>query len=293
MSFNSSTYINFVSAASAAQERLFLQYLGHRSDFDIIIIGSGIGGGVLADDLAERLGKQKRILVLEAGSFLYPTHVYNVCRFPNASLAKHFGCGTFWQSGNGAMPNDNNGASRVDIKFSFSNCLDNTNEVLAAPPFGYVPQVNFRNLKWMDHLAQSRFPAVAGWQKSYDDIFAVLNQVTYQIFSQFQQDGHEARPLNESWYGMDGKGFGWGTVHHAAGSLRMPHRPRYNGPIESQSVVDEDLRVVGTPHLYVCDMSVMPFSSAANPVRTLALALRLSIILDSEFHEAAVVRYSK
>ena len=82
MSFNSSTYVNFVSENSAAQERLFLQYLGYRSDFDIIIIGSGIGGGVLADDLAERLGKQKRILVLEAGSFLYPTHVYNVCRFP-------------------------------------------------------------------------------------------------------------------------------------------------------------------------------------------------------------------
>jgi choline dehydrogenase-like flavoprotein len=35
--------------------------------------------------------------------------------------------------------------------------------------------------------------------------------------------------------------------------------------------------VVGAPNLYVCDMSVMPFSSAANPVRTLAaLALRLS-----------------
>ena len=29
--------------------------------------------------------------------------------------------------------------------------------------------------------------------------------------------------------------------------------------------------------LYVCDMSVMPFSSAANPVRTLAaLAIRLA-----------------
>ena len=88
----------------------------------------------------------------------------------------------------------------------------------------------------MDHLAHSRFPAVAGWQKSYGDIFAVLNQVTYQIFSQCQKDGQEARPLNERWYGMDGKGFGWGTVHHAAGSLRMPHRTRYDGPIESESV---------------------------------------------------------
>jgi choline dehydrogenase-like flavoprotein len=45
----------------------------------------------------------------------------------------------------------------------------------------------------------------------------------------------------------------------------------------SDAVVDEDLRVVGTQRLYACDMSVLPFSSAANPVRTLvALALRLS-----------------
>lgn len=32
---------------------------------------------MLADDLADRLGRQKRILLLEAGSFIYPTHVYN------------------------------------------------------------------------------------------------------------------------------------------------------------------------------------------------------------------------
>jgi hypothetical protein len=71
MTFTPSTYSNFVSASTKSQERLFLQYLGPRDDFDIIIIGSGIGGGVLADDLADRLGKHKRILVLEAGSFIY------------------------------------------------------------------------------------------------------------------------------------------------------------------------------------------------------------------------------
>lgn len=75
-------------------------HLGTRNDFDVIIIGSGFGGGVLADDLVERVGKQKRILVLEAGSYLYPTHVYNLCRFANASIAKHFACKTFSQSGN-------------------------------------------------------------------------------------------------------------------------------------------------------------------------------------------------
>jgi hypothetical protein len=41
--------------------------------------------------------------------------------------------------------------------------------------------------------------------------------------------------------------------------------------------VDENLIVVGTHRLYVCDMSVLPPSTAANSVRTLtALALRLS-----------------
>jgi hypothetical protein len=561
MSFNSSTYANFVSTSGAAQERLFLQYSGNRNDFDIIIIGSGIGGGVLADDLADRLGKHKRILVLEAGSFIYPTHVYNICRFPNSTIAKHFGCKTFWQQGNAGtqyyigeepqlnfggrsifwsgliptiqeweldffptqvrqdltsgllaqagekmnesrsmgataqaivsklrqsalvqdfsiqetpralhqpylssegvpkdqyfteptgvfntaellinqvgltpgvssgggpglqlllnhfvedvknapgnrfelitrntlnnqirtfnvgivilaggsiespkllrrssslfhslpasvqsltgkgltdhpttneittfvtnignviiprnshakivfysrgrrddqnqirypfnvemninheywhlrendptapqVPIEHGGASRIDIKFSFGNCLDDDNEIMTPSPFQYVPEIRFWNQMRIDHLANSRFPALAGWHKSDDEIFAVLNQVTYQIFSQFQHNGHEARPIvengEESWFNKNGKGFGYGTVHHAAGSLRMPFRTSYDSAFKEESVVDEDLRVVGTQNLYVCDMSVMPFSTAANPVRTLvALAHRLS-----------------
>jgi hypothetical protein len=554
MTFTPSTYINFVSEDTTARERLFLQYMGWRDDFDIVIIGSGIGGGVLADDLADRLGSQKRILVLEAGSFIYPTHVYNICRFPNSSLAKHFGCDTFWQTGNSGTQNyigekpqlnfggrsifwsgliptvqgweldyfpprvrqdlaggllnragetmnesrsmgataqaivarlrqsslaadfsiqetpralhqpyleadgtpkdqffteptgvfntaellvnqlgltpgvshgdgpglqllmnhfvedvQNHGdhfelvarntrtgqarifkagtvvlaagsiespkllcrssmypwlpqavkdlmgrgltdhpttneittfvtsignvplgagdhakiifysrglrdanneirypfnvemnlnheywhlrendpgvagppspgeAARLDIKFSFGNCLDENNEVKPAPSFGYVPEIVFRNQSWADYLAASRFPALAGWHKNTGDIWAVLNHVTHQIFSQFQINAQPSRPTGEVWYGQGGKGFGWGTVHHAAGSLRMPYRSQLDAPFEPNSVVDEDLSIVGAEGLYVCDMSVMPLSSAANPVRTLvALALRLS-----------------
>ena len=558
MTFTAGTYVNFVSATSTAQERLFLQYIGPRNDFDIIVVGSGVGGGILADDLADRLGEQKRILVLEAGSYLYPTHVYNLCRFPNSSLARHFGCNSFWQYGNsdtahyigekpqlnfggrsvfwsgliptiqdweleffpsrvrqdlrggllnaaGALMNESRsmgataktivdalrtsalaqdfsiqetpralhqpylkadgapadqffieptgvfntaellinqlgltpgvrhgdgpglhlllshyvedvqnhgthyelvcrntltnhirtfsagtvvlacgsiespkllrrssmfpwlpqpvkdllgrgltdhptsneittfvthignvpiprdshakiifysrglhdpaapnqtrypfnvemninheywhlrendptqanvsmnapgGASRVDIKFSFGNCLDDANEIKAPPPYQYVPEITFGNLKWMDRLRDSRFPAVAGWQKDYGQIFAVMNQVAGQIFAQFRLNGSPAQPENDIWYGQDGKGFGWGTVHHAAGTLRMPYKAAHDRSFETSSVLDEDLRVHGTDRLYVCDMSVMPFSSAANPVRTLAaLALRLS-----------------
>lgn len=556
MTFTTGTYQNFVTSEGPAQSRLFSQYLGFRNDFDIIVIGSGMGGGILADDLADRLGAQKRILVLEAGSCLYPTHVFNVCRFPNAAVASHFACATFWQSGDSesqhyiherpqlnfggrsifwsglipvvqpweleffpprvrqdliaglldeagdklnqsvtmgrtaqevvnrlrqsslaqdfeiretpralhqpylsrqgqprdqffieptgvfntaellvnqagltpgvshgdgpglhmlldhyvedvrpaandsfelvvrntqtgearffqagtvvlaggsiespkllrrstlfaalpgsvqqlvgvgltdhpttdwigtlatnigpvpipkdshgkivfysrglrdgqnqirfpfnvemninheywhlrendpsaaATPIADTGASIVEIKFSFGNCLDDGNAVKPAPPFGYVPEISFQNLHWMDHLAQSRFPAVAGWNKSFDEIFAVLNDITFRIFSQFEHFGTVSRPENEIWYGQNGKDFGLGTVHHAVGTLRMPHRDRFDAPVRFQSVVDEDLRVIGTRNLYVCDMSVMPFSSAANPVRHLAaLALRLS-----------------
>lgn len=557
MTFTSATYSNFVAAATAAQERLFLQYIGPRDDFDIIIVGSGIGGGVLADALAERIGSHKRILVLEAGTMLYPTHVYNVCRFPNSALAKHFGCRTFHQQGDNQSENyigeepqlnfggrsifwsgliptlqgweldyfpdnvrhdlsggllnhagevmnesrslgaaaqavvaklrqsplandfsiqetpralhqpyleidgtpkdeffteptgvfntaellvnqlgmtpgvshgdhaglqvllnhyaedvqnhgdhlqvvarntlsgnartfragkvvlaagsiespkllrrssmypwlpsgvkplvgrgltdhptsseittfadgisnvnldhtdhakiifysrglrDGNqirypfnvelninheywhlrendplapgasgsgaaqgGAARIDIKFSFGNCLDENNEVKPAPPFGYLPEVAFRNQSWADYLASSRFPAMAGWNKNPSEIWAVLNHVTHTIFSQFQRHGQPSRPQDEVWFGQGGKGFGWGTVHHAAGTLRMPFKPQLHAPFAAESVVDDNLRVHGTDRLYVCDMSVMPLSTAANPVRALvALALRLS-----------------
>lgn len=104
MTFSTATYANLVSQDTAARERLFLTYQSPRNDFDIIVVGSGIGGGILADDLADRLG-DRRILVLEAGSFLYSTHVYNVSRFPNDALARHFGCATFWQAGDSVSRN--------------------------------------------------------------------------------------------------------------------------------------------------------------------------------------------
>ena len=63
----------------------------------------------------------------------------------------------------------------------------------------------------------------------------------------------------------------------------MPYKSRYDATqFNPASVVDQNLMVLGHPKLYVCDMSVMPYSSTANPVRTLAaLALRLSEHLSS------------
>ncbi len=57
----------------------------------------------------------------------------------------------------------------------------------------------------------------------------------------------------------------------------MPWKFDRQSSFNANSVVDENLKVRGSAGLYVCDMSVMPISTAANPVRTLGgLALRLS-----------------
>lgn len=45
--------------------------------YDVIVVGSGAGGGVLADELSDR---GARTLVLEAGSYLFPSHVANLPR---------------------------------------------------------------------------------------------------------------------------------------------------------------------------------------------------------------------
>jgi len=168
--------------------------------------------------------------------------------------------------------------SIVELKFSFGNVLDDDNEIefgAAAPP-PYVPPIRFKNLNWVDDLSQHRFNALTGWNKSNADIWWILNELTHQIFSQFQTHGSPARP--DGWYGQSGKGFGAGTVHHAVGTLRMPSKRRFDTPqFSAASVVDDNLMALGHPNLYVCDMSVLPYSSSANPVLALAaLALRLS-----------------
>jgi hypothetical protein len=174
------------------------------------------------------------------------------------------------------------GKSVLDIKFSFGNCLDDENEVKAAPPSEYVSEIVFHNIRRVERLAKSRFPALAGWNKEPREIWHVLNQITRQIFSLFRVDGKPAKPITNAYGQM---GFGYGTVHHAVGSLRMPWYERLDqlDKDPNTGVVDEDLRVNGTKNLYVCDMSVMPISTTANPVRTLvALALRLSEHLKNE-----------
>lgn len=170
---------------------------------------------------------------------------------------------------------DDTSKTRVDIKFSFANCLDNENGIFSHASDGYTPEIRFKRFAFLDDLLQFRFPALAGWTKGQQDFFDLLNQTRDRVFAEFNDvdwiTGEYGSGQGKQWP------FGWGTVHHACGTLRMPWKPNRNASFNHESVVDENLKVRGSTGLYVCDMSVMPISTAANPVRTLAgLALRLS-----------------
>jgi choline dehydrogenase-like flavoprotein len=167
----------------------------------------------------------------------------------------------------------------VDIKFSFANCLDDQNGIYSHANDGYTPFISFKRFSWLDDLLNSRFPAVAGWQKSAGEFLTLLNNTRDSIFNEFNDVEFQTARYGE--LGNDQKPFGWGTVHHACGTLRMPWKANRGAAFNTRSVVDENLKVHGTSGLYVCDMSVLPVSTAANPVRALAgLALRLSKHLD-------------
>ncbi|KAK6340178.1 hypothetical protein TWF730_001946 [Orbilia blumenaviensis] len=67
----------------------------------------------------------------------------------------------------------------------------------------------------------------------------------------------------------------FGVVAHEVGTMRLGQ--------DSEGVVDKDLKVKGVEGLYVCDLSIFPWSPTANPSLTLvALARRLAMDLEKK-----------
>jgi choline dehydrogenase-like flavoprotein len=513
--FSASTYPGLISQRSEAQGRFIAEPDAARTAFDVVIVGSGMGGGLLADLLSDAFrstGPQKRVLVLEAGSYLFPSHVYNLCRFDNSTVAGRYGVSTVRQDGGGpggpdhildqlqlnlggrtifwsglipqiqpwelaffppAVRTDveqrlaaagevlNESESLGDVPRSLATALaavpglagefdvretpralhqpyltdagvpagqywieptgvfntaellvnqvglpskdpggpldlllnhyveavgrrpDGAYEVVAqdvlgqrtrtftapvvvlaagslgspkilrrSPAYSALPTevralvgkglTDHPTTSWVealvteiagvpvppDHHAKiimysrgnrdatgaTNFPfnvemnvnarywhirendptdsakpfregekSIVEFKFSFGNCLDDGNDIVFdnpyrpnRVLSTCKDGDRAAVPLS-GYVGQNGKGFGHGTVHHAVGTLRMPARTSHATPDFGPSVVDTDLRVHGEPGLYVCDMSVLPFSSAANPVRALtALTLRLA-----------------
>lgn len=62
---------------SSVQQMFFQPNLDEEKLYDVIVVGSGMGGGILADQLSDL---DLDVLLLEAGSYLFPTHVANLPR---------------------------------------------------------------------------------------------------------------------------------------------------------------------------------------------------------------------
>ena len=61
----------------AVAQRLLSRNVDETVNYDVLVVGSGMGGGILASALAD---EGANVLVLEAGSLLFPTHVGNLPR---------------------------------------------------------------------------------------------------------------------------------------------------------------------------------------------------------------------
>lgn len=134
-----------------------------------------------------------------------------------------------------AVPDDNS-RTRIDIKFSFANYLEDGNEILSHANDNYTPESRFKRLSNLTDFLQSRLPAVAGLRHDEQQFLNLPNQTRNRVFGEFNA---VQRITPDCGRGEEGNQwpFGWGTVHHACGTLRMPWKANRDVAFNEQSMV--------------------------------------------------------
>ncbi|KAA8899115.1 hypothetical protein FN846DRAFT_189185 [Sphaerosporella brunnea] len=154
----------------------------------------------------------------------------------------------------------------IAILVQFGAELDDNNEVLGLP----TPDPVIRVRRPISHngLLQKEMQAVAT-----DIRNGIVKDIIHPGFD-FGEKGAGAPAARWHPFAEDVPSFtllGFGVFSHETGTMRM------KGPDNKPGVVDTNLKVDGFKDLYVCDLSVLPYSPPANPTLTLtALTLRLA-----------------
>jgi hypothetical protein len=68
-------YENLLSLSDRREQDITLASFDEQMTYDVIVVGSGMGGGILADRLSDR---GIRTMVLEAGGLTFPSHINNL-----------------------------------------------------------------------------------------------------------------------------------------------------------------------------------------------------------------------
>ncbi|MCJ1342064.1 hypothetical protein MMC31_000244 [Peltigera leucophlebia] len=148
-------------------------------------------------------------------------------------------------NGKGQSASGTDPSNVLNVFLAFQQELDPSSKVQLADPAPKSPKKSDPRLS-------------INYQPMGNPIVVAVKKLMTEIFTEF---GIKDSPITRL--------EGFGTVAHETGTMRV------EGP-KGKGVVNDQLQVHGINNLFVCDLSVFPFSPGPNPSLTLtALALRL------------------